>query len=294
MKQIDECLNILVDSFNSTIAQMTELKVTGTEKKQVIKDTGSFPFAHTIDYSDLDQKVDGNFVLAFENNIDALKLANAIGMKLGLSSFKEMNEDSIDLINEFLNILVGRTISGWDEVGLSVKFGTPVSKKNYKHENLDQLQSHIIIFDLSSDKKESKSLDQIMIRVDFVEQNKNTINGKKMLLVDDSKVMRGLIAKVLKKEGVQIKEAGDGEEAIKVHKKFNPDLTMMDINMPKMNGFESIIHIRTFNPNSKFVILSSSSKKEEIMQVKTLKLSGYLIKPVDPAILVKRVSEILA
>lgn len=88
--------------------------------------------------------------------------------------------------------------------------------------------------------------------------------------------MRSLIANVLKKEGAIVKEAivkeaNDGEEAVKAHKMFNPDLTLMDINMPKLNGLEAIAQIKNFHPDSKFIILSSSSRKEEIVTAKTLK-----------------------
>jgi CheY-like chemotaxis protein len=108
-----------------------------------------------------------------------------------------------------------------------------------------------------------------------------------------SSVLRNIISKILKAEGAEIKEAENGEEAARVHRTFNPDLTLMDINMPGINGFEAIAKIRKFNVNSKFIILSSSSRKDEIIQAKKLKVSGYVVKPAEPEQLIKKVSAIL-
>ena len=131
------------------------------------------------------------------------------------------------------------------------------------------------------------------MRVDFDEKNDNKIKGKKILVVDDSRVMRNIISKTLKEQGAAIREAENGEEATRIYRTFDPDLTLMDINMPKVNGFEAIAKIREFDANSKFVIFSSSSRKDEIIKAKELKVSGYLVKPVDPKQLISRISAIL-
>ena len=293
MKDFNEYIDTLAKSCQSTIEQMTMFKVNGVEQRQVLKEQDSLLFAHIISYTDCDKKNDGEFVLGFANDNDALKLASAISERLGIGKFEKVCEDSTDLLNEFLNIVVGRTISEWDSMGLTVKFGTPVFKKNYQGSASKNIKGYIIVMDITSDPEGKNSVDQLLMRVSFIEKVENKIENKKILLVDDSKVMRHIIAKILKKNGAKIKEANNGEEAIEIYKTFNPDLTLMDINMPKMDGFESIIHIRKFCPDSKFIILSSSSKKEEILNVKILKLSGYLIKPVDPDTLVERVSSVL-
>jgi len=105
--------------------------------------------------------------------------------------------------------------------------------------------------------------------------------------------MRNIISQILTAEGANIKEAENGEEAAKIHRTFKPDLTLMDINMPIMGGFEAIAKIREFDVTSKFIILSSSSRKDEIIQANKLKVSGYLVKPAQPEQLIERVSAIL-
>jgi len=292
MSQFNEHIDILINAYKSSIEQMTYLKVTGSEKRQVLKEKSILQFAHIISYTDYDKKVSGKFVLTFSTVQDALTLASAIAERLGMAKLKEIGDDSTDLLNEFLNVVVGRTISDWDSIGLKVKFDTPVFKKSYKSDISDSLKGHIIILDIE-DKKTDNSTGQIILRVDFDEKTESKIKGKKILLVDDSRVMRNIISQTLKEEGATIKEAENGEEAARIHRTFNPDVTLMDINMPKMGGFEAIEKIREYNATSKFIILSSSSRKDEIIKAKELKVSGYLVKPVEPAQLIDRVSAVL-
>ncbi len=292
MTQFNEHINILIDAYKSSIEQMTRLKVTGAEKRQVLKEKNDLQFAHIISYTDYDNKVEGEFVLTFNSVQDALKLASAIAERLGMGKLTEIGDDSTDLLNEFLNVVVGRTISDWDSIGLKVKFGTPVYKKSHKINPLKSLKGYIISLDVAEAEAE-KSTEQIILRVYFDEKSESKIKDKKILLVDDSRVMRNIISQMLIAEGAVIKEAENGAVGARVYRTFHPDLTLMDINMPEMGGFEAIEKIREFDAGSKFIILSSSSRKDEIIKAKQLKVSGYLVKPVEPEQLIDRVSAIL-
>ena len=292
MNQFKEHIDILVNAYKSSIEQMTNLKITNTEIRQVFKEERTLQFAHIISYTDYDKKVDGKFVLTFDSVHDALKLASAIAERLGMEKFRGICDDSTDLLNEFLNVVVGRTISDWDSIGLKVKFGTPVYKKNYKSDVSNSIHGYIIILDIKDTEIENTT-ENIVLRVDFTEKNESKIKGKRILLVDDSRVMRNIISQVLTAEGANIKEAENGEVAAKIYRTFKPDLTLMDINMPIMGGFEAIAKIREFDVTSKFIILSSSSRKDEIIQANKLKVSGYLVKPAQPEQLIERVSAIL-
>ncbi len=296
MAAFSEYIDIVINSCKSSIEQMTNMQVNSTEKRLVLKGQSNLPFAHIISYKDFEKEFDGEFILGFESVNDALKLASAIAEKLGIGRFEKINEDSTDLLNEFLNIVVGRTISEWDSIGLKVEFDTPKFKKDYKSKYSNHLQGYILNFVLASNivnLEDENEMDQLFFRVNFIEKIENKVENKTILLVEDSKVMRTIIGKTLKEYGAIVKEAKDGEEAVILHKTHNPDLTLMDINMPKLNGFEAIEQIKKFNPNSKFIILSSSSRKDEIINAKTLNVIGYLVKPVEPEKLIERVSSAL-
>ena len=66
-------------------------------------------------------------------------------------------------------------------------------------------------------------------------------NSKSILIVDDSIFMRVILAEMIKKEGLisKIYEAEDGVEAVRLYKKFRPDLVTMDLDMPKANGMQA-------------------------------------------------------
>lgn len=296
MKDFNKHIDMLIDSCKSTIEQMTNVTVGKIDKRLCLKDKNISPFAHIIAYTDYDNEIDGDFILGFNSINDALKLSSAIAERLGLGKFHKVCEDSTDLLNEFLNIVVGRTISDWDKIGLKVKFGTPVFKKNYENKNSKHLEGYIITMDLISNTvnlEKDDTMDQILLHVNFVQKIENKIENKTILLAEDSNVMRKIIGKMLEDHGAKIKEAKDGEEAVKLHKRYAPDLTLMDINMPKMNGLEAIAQIRKSDSRAKFIILSSSSRKDEIITAKSLNVSGYLVKPFDESKLIERVSAII-
>lgn len=102
----------------------------------------------------------------------------------------------------------------------------------------------------------------------------------KILIADDSKFMRGILSKILNKEGFEeIIEARDGKQAIQLFKDKKPDITFMDIMMPKKSGLQAIMEIIKENPKAKIVIVSSldKSRYEEIL--KDYSLVDFVLKP---------------
>jgi CheY-like chemotaxis protein len=121
----------------------------------------------------------------------------------------------------------------------------------------------------------------IVFRVTFCENSKQKEPDQRILLVDDSKAIRGVLSKALKDAGYQVEEAADGRMALDKHQAFQPHLTIMDINMPDMNGLEVITKIRKADREARFVMLTSSSRKDEVLTAKNLNVRKYLIKPVE-------------
>lgn len=296
MVKFSEHINIVADACKSTIEQMTRLDVVEATVKRVQQRVEVLPFAHIITYTDLDKKVDGSFILAFEDVDASLTLASAIAERLGIGRFDNICDDTTDLLNEFLNVVVGRSISEWDNIGLRVSFGVPELQTDYNQKQQKNIQSYAIVLqvkfkvvDLAND---GVPVNRIVLRIDFMETPPvYLLENKRIMVVEDSSVMRRITANALKDSGAIIKEAKDGEEAVRFYKLFKPDLTLMDINMPKMNGLDAIANIKEFDPKAKFIILSSSSKKDEILKAQTLGVRGYLVKPFDTEELLKRVTE---
>jgi two-component system, OmpR family, response regulator len=114
----------------------------------------------------------------------------------------------------------------------------------------------------------------------------------KILVVDDDAHIRQVLTFALGKAGMETSEAGDGEAALAAIDRDRPDLVVLDINMPRMDGLEVCRRLRTAGD---LPILFLSSRDDEIDRVVGLELGGddYVVKPFSPREVVARVSAIL-
>ncbi|OGW29332.1 MAG: DNA-binding response regulator [Nitrospirae bacterium GWC2_42_7] len=102
----------------------------------------------------------------------------------------------------------------------------------------------------------------------------------RVLIADDHTLVREGIAAFLKlSEDIEvIAEASDGLEAIEKVKKFNPDIVLMDIAMPKLGGLEATVALKKINPDIKILVLTQYDDKEYISRFLKAGVSGYLLK----------------
>ena len=114
----------------------------------------------------------------------------------------------------------------------------------------------------------------------------------KILVVDDDAHIRQVLTFALGKAGMETAEAGDGEAALEQVEREKPDLVVLDINMPRMDGLEVCRRLRS---TGDLPILFLSSRDDEIDRVVGLELGGddYVVKPFSPREVVARVSAIL-
>ena len=104
---------------------------------------------------------------------------------------------------------------------------------------------------------------------------------QKILIVDDEPDILELIEYNLKKEGYQVYLASNGQDGINVAKKVQPDLIILDIMMPKMDGFTLAEKCVNYNPDTPFLFLTARNQSED--KIKGLKLGAddYIIKPFE-------------
>ncbi len=102
----------------------------------------------------------------------------------------------------------------------------------------------------------------------------------KVMTVDDHPLLREGIAAVLQGEGdiVLVAEATSGEQAIESFRTHRPDVTLMDLQMPGMNGIDAIIAIRQQFPNARFVVLTTYQGDVQALRALKAGASGYLLK----------------
>jgi DNA-binding NarL/FixJ family response regulator len=100
------------------------------------------------------------------------------------------------------------------------------------------------------------------------------------LLVDDHLDLRKLLRSILqeKTECVVIGEASDGLHAVEQAKELQPDLILLDLSLPKLNGLEAGRRIRKLCPHSKIIFLSQDDSRQIVQAALRLGAAGYLLK----------------
>lgn len=117
----------------------------------------------------------------------------------------------------------------------------------------------------------------------------------KVLIVDDSNTLREMIAGLLQSSGMTIDVASNGVEALKKIAVDAPDLVVMDIVMPEMNGYELCRNIKSDPKTESVPVVMCSSKSEEFDRYWGMKqgADAYIAKPFAPADLVGTVKQLL-
>jgi two-component system alkaline phosphatase synthesis response regulator PhoP len=119
---------------------------------------------------------------------------------------------------------------------------------------------------------------------------------KKILVIEDDPATSRLVDYTLRHEGYQILTASNGLEGIRKAHDEKPDLIILDVMLPGMDGFEICHRLRSEPDTAQMPILMFSAKAQEIDKDTGLKVGAddYLAKPADPAEVVNRVEKLLA
>ena len=118
----------------------------------------------------------------------------------------------------------------------------------------------------------------------------------RIVIVEDYKLTRmGLRSSLSEFEGIEvIGESEDGEKGLQIVKDLKPDIVLMDLGLPGINGIEATQQIKAFDPEIKVVILSSHDREEEVLASLGSGANAYCLKDIEPHTLVnviKNVSE---
>lgn len=123
----------------------------------------------------------------------------------------------------------------------------------------------------------------------------STSAKQKILIVDDEPDILELIEYNLKKEGYQVYTARNGQEAVAEAKKVQPDLIVLDIMMPKMDGIEACRIMRTMPEFKTTFMVFLTARSEEYSEIAGFNVGAddYIAKPIKPRALVSRINAIL-
>jgi two-component system, chemotaxis family, chemotaxis protein CheY len=113
-----------------------------------------------------------------------------------------------------------------------------------------------------------------------------------ILLVDDEPHIRKYISLILKQMGSPvIIEAGNGADGIAAYQSRNPDLVLLDVNMPHMDGIEALKRLKEIDPNCVVIMLTSLANRETVQQAVELGAANYIRKDTPKEEIAKALAE---
>ncbi|TCO79936.1 response regulator [Marinisporobacter balticus] len=117
---------------------------------------------------------------------------------------------------------------------------------------------------------------------------------KGILVVDDAAFMRMMIKDVLTKYGFNVLgEAENGAKAVEKYKELNPELVIMDITMPEVDGIQALKEIKKINPNAKIVMCSAMGQQAMVIEAIQAGAGDFIVKPFQADRVVEAVKKVL-
>ncbi len=104
--------------------------------------------------------------------------------------------------------------------------------------------------------------------------------SKKVLIVDDASFMRMMVKEILTKNGYEVAgEAENGQKAIEKYAELSPDLVIMDITMPEVDGIEAVKRIKASDPEAKIVMCSAMGQQAMVIEAIQAGAKDFIVKP---------------
>lgn len=121
------------------------------------------------------------------------------------------------------------------------------------------------------------------------------MSSKRVLVVDDEPFILRSLTFVLRKEGFEVSEASNGEEALEKIRAELPGLVLLDVMMPKKNGYEVLSEVRADDRLKSIHVIMLTAKGQEADRIKGLSLGvdEYMTKPFSPLKIVERAKAVL-
>jgi DNA-binding NarL/FixJ family response regulator len=117
-----------------------------------------------------------------------------------------------------------------------------------------------------------------------------------VLVVDDHALVRTGVANIINQESDLrvVAEAGNGVEAVDAYQRHRPDVTLLDLRMPVMEGVEAVRQIRERDPNARVIVLTTYDTDDEITQALKAGAKAYILKDISATDLITCIRDVLA
>ena len=118
--------------------------------------------------------------------------------------------------------------------------------------------------------------------------------AKGILLVDDAAFMRMMLKDILVKNGYEVLgEAENGLKAVEKYKELNPDLVIMDITMPEMDGIEAVKEIKKINPYAAVIMCSAMGQQSMVIEAIQSGAKDFIVKPFQADRIIEAVRKVI-
>jgi DNA-binding response OmpR family regulator len=118
------------------------------------------------------------------------------------------------------------------------------------------------------------------------------VDLKKLLVVDDEKDICDFVKNFFGKRGFNVLSASNGEEALPIIEKEKPDITLLDIRMPKLGGIETLRQMKAKDPTREVIMVTCVDDLEKMKEAKELGAHDYITKPLVLDELARKVKEL--
>jgi len=113
----------------------------------------------------------------------------------------------------------------------------------------------------------------------------------KILVVDDAQFVRVRYKKLLGEEGYEVLEAGDGKEALNIYEQESPDLVLLDITMPVMDGIEALKKLKEMDNDASIVMSSAMGQERMVIEAIQAGAKDFIVKPFEPDTILETVDK---
>jgi len=116
----------------------------------------------------------------------------------------------------------------------------------------------------------------------------------KILIVDDAEFLRVRLTRMLDTDGYQVFQAENGLRAVAVYKEIQPDVVLMDITMPEMDGLAALKEIVSYDPKARVVMLTALGQESVVLEAVKSGARDFVVKPFEHERVMKAITKLLS
>ncbi len=116
----------------------------------------------------------------------------------------------------------------------------------------------------------------------------------KVLIVDDAEFLRVRLTKMLSTDGYEVFQAENGLKAVNTYKEIHPDVVLMDVTMPEMDGLTALKEIVGFDPKARVIMLTALGQESVVLEAVKSGAKDFVVKPFDQDRVMNAITKLLA